>query len=337
MDKVRIGIVGLGRLGAKHAENIALRTAGAELAAVCALEPERVKRAQEEWGVPRGYARFEDMLGDDGLDAVFVASSSAEHCRQIGLALDAGFHVFSEKPLGVSIEECEEAERAVARHPDRVFLLGFMRRYDASYRRAKKLIDEGYIGRPILFRGYSVDPESAIEGALRFAPTSAGQFMDMSVHDIDLARWMLGAEAVSVYAAGACYAHPEFAASGDGDNLAALVRFDNEAMAFFLAGRTAAHGYNVETEIIGTRATLRVASVPQADLVERIDERGVVRECSQGFLERFGAAYLAEAQEFVQCIQEGKKPSVGVHDGTMATRLAFAATESFRKDEVVRL
>ena len=336
MDKVRIGIVGLGRLGSRHAENLAVRTPGAVLAAVCALEPARVAKAREDWGV-RGYARFEDMLEDRGLDALFIASSSGSHCRQIEQALGAGFHVFCEKPLGITIEECLRAEAAVAAAPARVFMPGFMRRYDSSYLHAKRLIDEGSIGRPVLFRGYTVDPESAIDGALRFAPTSGGQFIDMSVHDIDLARWMLGAEAVSVYAAGGCYAHPEFAAYGDGDNLAALVRFDNEAMGFFLAGRTAAHGYNVETEIIGTRATLRIASVPQADLVERIDERGVVRECSQGFLERFGAAYLAEAQEFVQCIQEGRKPSVGVHDGTMATRLAFAATESFHNDEVVRL
>ncbi len=337
MDKVRIGIVGLGRLGIRHAENLAVRTPGAVLAAVCALEPDRVARARADWGVPRGYASFEDMLEDRELDALFIASSSGSHCRQIEQALDGGFHVFCEKPLGVTMEECAQAERAVARNPQRVFMPGFMRRYDASYLHAKKLIDEGYIGRPILFRGYSVDPESAIEGAIRFAPTSGGQFIDMSVHDIDLARWMLGGEAVSVYAAGGCYAHPEFAAHGDGDNLAALVRFDNEGMGFFLAGRTAAHGYNVETEIIGTRATLRIAAVPQADLVELIDERGVVRQCSQGFLERFGAAYLAEAREFVECIQEGRKPQVSVHDGTMATKVAFAATESFRKDEVVRL
>ena len=337
MEKVRIGIVGLGRLGMRHAENIAVRVAGAELGAVCALEPERVKHAQDAWGVSKGYASYEALLGDDSLDAIFIASSSSEHCRQIDQALEAGFHVFSEKPLGVTLEECEQAERAVARHPDRVFMLGFMRRYDASYARAKRLIDQGYIGRPILFRGYSVDPESAIEGAIRFAPSSAGQFLDMSVHDIDLARWMLGSEARAVYAAGDCYAHPEFAAFGDGDNLAALVRFDNGAMAFFLAGRTAAHGYAVETEIIGTKASLRIASVPQKDMVELLDGRGVVRECSQSFLERFESAYLAETQEFVDCISQGRRPQVSVHDGTMATRVAFAATRSFRSDELVRL
>lgn len=337
MKKVRIGMVGLGRLGMKHAENIAFRISGAELGAVCAWEPERVETARREWAVPRGYADFARMLGDTELDAVLIASSSAAHCPQIEQALEAGLHVFCEKPLGVTLEECVQAENAVGRHPDRVFMLGFMRRFDPSYRRAKKLIDEGYIGRPILFRGYSVDPESAIEGAIRFAPSSGGQFLDMSVHDIDLARWMLGGEAKTVYATGGCYAHPEFAAYGDGDNLAALVRFDNGAMAFFLAGRTAAHGYAVETEIIGTKASLRIANVPQKDFVELLDERGVVRECSQSFLERFESAYLAEVQEFVDCIREKRTPQASVHDGTMATKLAFAATRSFREEQIIQL
>jgi myo-inositol 2-dehydrogenase/D-chiro-inositol 1-dehydrogenase len=337
LKKVRIGMVGLGRLGMKHAENIAFRVSGAELGAVCALEKERVETARRDWSVPRGYADFTRMLEDTELDAVLIASSSAVHCRQVEQALEAGFHVFCEKPLGVTLEECVRAENVVARHPDRIFMLGFMRRFDPSYRRAKKLIDEGYIGRPILFRGYSVDPEFAIEGAIRFAPSSGGQFLDMSVHDIDLARWMLGGEAETVYATGGCYAHPEFAAYGDGDNLAALARFDNGAMAFFLAGRTAAHGYAVETEIIGTKASLRIANVPQKDFVELLDARGVVRECSQSFLERFETAYLAEVQEFVDCIREKRTPQVGVHDGTMATKLAFAATRSFREEQIIRL
>jgi myo-inositol 2-dehydrogenase/D-chiro-inositol 1-dehydrogenase len=337
MNEVRVGIVGLGRLGMKHAENLALRVGGARLEAACALEPDRVEQVRREWGVPRGYGRFEDMLADRELDAIFIASSSGEHCRQTEAALDAGFHVFSEKPLGITLDECRTAEQAVARNPRTVFMLGFMRRYDPSYRRAKDMVDRGDIGTPILFRGYSVDPESAIEGAIRYAPSSGGQFLDMSVHDIDLARWMLGGEAATIFAAGGCYAHPEFADSGDGDNLAAFARFDTGAMAFFLAGRTAAHGYVVETEIIGTKGTLRIAAVPQKDHVEILDSRGVVRECSQSFLERFESAYLAEAQEFVDCIRQGRKPLVTVQDGTRATEVAFAATRSFRSDELVRL
>lgn len=131
VSDVRIGIVGIGRLGMKHAENLAFRVRGARLHAACALEPDRVQSVCRHWGVPRGYTRFEELLSDKELDALFVASSSAEHCRQACAALDA---------------------------------------------------------------------ESAIQGAIRFAPSSGGQSLDMSVHDIDLARWMLGAEATTIFA-----------------------------------------------------------------------------------------------------------------------------------------
>jgi len=126
--EVRIGIVGLGRLGMKHAENLAFHVRGARLEAACALDPDRVESVRRDWGVPRGYARFEDLLSDKGLDAVFIASSSGEHCRQVCAALDAGYHVFSEKPLGISLEECRAAEEAVARARSRVFMLGAHRR-----------------------------------------------------------------------------------------------------------------------------------------------------------------------------------------------------------------
>jgi myo-inositol 2-dehydrogenase/D-chiro-inositol 1-dehydrogenase len=108
-------------------------------------------------------------------------------------------------------------------------------------------------------------------------------------------------------------------------------------MAFLLAGRTAAHGYAVESELIGTKGALRVASVPQADLVEQLDGRGVVRECSQSFLERFQDAFLAEAREFASCLRQGRRPEPGVRDGLEATRVAAAAMESFRTDRLVRL
>lgn len=337
MKKVRFGIVGLGRLGIQHAENIAFRTPGAELHAVCALETEVLDRVRHQWGVSCTYTDYSEMLKNKDLDAIFISSPSAQHCTQIAQALDAGFHVFSEKPLGVSMEECLIAEAAVEKHPDKVFMLGFMRRFDPSYKYAKEMLDAGEIGKPILFRGYSVDPETAIEGAIRFAPSSGGQFLDMAVHDIDLARWFLGAEAKSIFAIGGCYAHPEFAQYQDGDNCAALMQFDNNTMAFFLAGRTAPHGYWVETEIIGTKGALRIGSVPQKNMVEILDSHGVRKECSQNFLERFEQAYLYELHEFVDCILTGKKPGVTVQDGTKSTRIAYAATESFREGKLVEL
>lgn len=337
MKKIKFGIIGLGRLGIKHAENIAFRTPGAELTAVCALENDVIEKVKNNWGVKYGYNSFDEMISNKELDAIFICSPSAHHCEQISKSLDAGFHVFSEKPLGISLEECKLAEAAVEKHPDKVFMLGFMRRFDPSYMYAKQKIKEGSIGKPILFRGYSVDPISAIDGAIKFAEHSGGQYLDMAIHDIDLARWFLESEAKTCYSIGGCYEFEEFAKFQDGDNCSALMQFQNGAMAFFLAGRTAAHGYNVETEIIGTKGTLRIAGIPQKNHVEILDSYGVRRECSQSFIERFEQAYINELHAFVHCIQTGEKPDVSVYDGTNSTITAYAATESFKENKLVEI
>jgi len=337
MKKVKIGIVGLGRLGRKHAENIAFRVPNAELTAVCSIVKSEVDEVQRAWDIKYGYYSFDEMLGNKELDAIFISSSSGEHCRQIEAALDAGFHVFSEKPLGITVEECLSAARAVERHGDKVFMLGFMRRYDSSYAYAKRKIEEGLIGKPYLIRCYGLDPVNAIQGAIRFAETSGGIFLDMAIHDFDLARWYLESEAKSVYAIGGCYAYKEFEKYGDADNAAALVQFENGAMGLFYAGRTCAHGYHIETEVVGTKGSLRIGTVPYKNLVTVFNETGAVNECVGGFLERFDRAYLNELREFVNCIVEGRKPDVTVYDGVKSTELAYAAKESFEGNKLVFL
>lgn len=336
MDKIRIGSVGLGRLGEQHAENISYRIAGAELVALCDLDEASLEATATRLNVPYRFTDFQDMVGLADLDAVVIVSPSHLHTGQIETALDAGKHVFSEKPLGITVADCRAAEAAVARHPDLVFMLGFMRRFDESYRYAFEKVRAGEIGRPVLFRSYSQDPESAIDGAIAFAGHSGGQFLDMAVHDIDLARWMLQSEPESVYAIGGCYAHPEFAELNDGDNVSCLMKFRDETMVFLMAGRTAPHGYNVETEIIGTKGTLRVASVPQKNLVEILDGHGVRRECSKNFLERFASSYINEINEFVACIRDKRKPEVTVNDGTRVTEIAYRCKEAFETGELLR-
>jgi myo-inositol 2-dehydrogenase/D-chiro-inositol 1-dehydrogenase len=333
---LRIGSVGLGRLGLRHAENIAGKIQNAELTALCDLDEAKLNETADRLGVPHRFTRFEDMIALNELDAVVLVSPSHLHTGQIAAALKAGKHVFSEKPLGTTVDECRVAQEAVEAHPDQVFMLGFMRRFDESYMYAHEKVRAGEIGKPVLFRSYSQDPEKFIDGAIAFAGHSGGQFLDMAVHDIDLARWFLDSEPETVYAVGGCYAHPEFARYNDGDNVSCLMKFQNEAMVFLFAGRTAPHGYNVETEIIGTKGTLRIASVPQKNLVEVLDNNGVRRECSENFLERFSSSYVNEVQEFVDCIIQGRKPLVTVNDGTRVSEIAYKCKEAFESGELVR-
>ncbi|GHU51141.1 hypothetical protein FACS1894200_11060 [Spirochaetia bacterium] len=188
MNKVRIGSVGLGRLGLAHAQNIACRIQNAQLAALCDVDSAKLKETADRLHVPGRYATFEELIAQKDIDAVVLVSPSALHTKQISAALAAGKHVFSEKPLGVTVAECKEAEKAVEAHKDMVFMLGFMRRFDESYKYAHDKVAAGEIGKPVLFRAYSQDPEASIAGSIAFGPHSGGEFLDMCVHDIDLAR-----------------------------------------------------------------------------------------------------------------------------------------------------
>ncbi|KGN00124.1 Gfo/Idh/MocA family oxidoreductase [Clostridium botulinum] len=339
MKKVKFGIVGLGRLGRKHAENLAFRIPNAELLAVCSVVKEEVEEVKNAWGIKYGYTDFDEMLRNKELDAIFISSPSGFHCEQIEKALDAGFHVFSEKPLGLYLEEAKRVAKAVNEHKDQIFMVGFMRRYDDSYAYAKKKIEEGAIGKPVLIRCYGLDPAGSMEGFLKFAKSnySGGLFLDMAVHDLDLARWYLESEADTVWAIGGPYEYPEFDEINDAETGAALVKFKNGTMGVFVAGRNCAHGYHIETEIIGTKGTLRVGTVPQKNLVTVFDETGARQECVQGFPERFDQAYLSETEEFVKCVLENRKPGVVVEDGVKSTALAYACKDSFETGNLVKV
>jgi myo-inositol 2-dehydrogenase/D-chiro-inositol 1-dehydrogenase len=337
--KVKVGIVGLGRLGYHHAKNLAFRIPGCELIAVCSVVEEEVKEVQEKWGIPYGYTDYDEMLGNREMEAVFIASPSAFHCEQIEKALKAGFHVFSEKPIGLSPAEAERVEKAVSRYPDQVFMPGFMRRFDRSYSDAKKMMDRGEIGDPVLIRCYGLDPAGQMDSFLKYAKNHdrGGLFLDMAVHDFDLACWFLNAEPEEVWAIGGSYARPEFAGLGDAETGAAMVRFSGNRMGIFVAGRNCAHGYHIETEIIGTKGSLRIGTVPEKNQVMIFNETGVVKQCVDGFLERFEQAYLSEAEEFIRCILEHRRPPVRVQDGIKPTLLGYACKKSFETASLVRM
>ncbi len=335
--KIRIGIAGLGRLGKTHAHNIACKIPNAELSAACSIVPEELEYAKSRLGVAAVYGDYREMLEKAKIDAVAIVTTSSEHCWQIEAALDAGKHVFSEKPLGLDVEQCKRAEAAVERNPGLTFMLGFMRRYDKSYAYAKKKIESGAIGTPYLVKTTGIDPEALVEGTIRFSKNSGGIFLDMAVHDIDLMRWFLGCEPTEVYAMGATFKHPQFTDVGDDETGAALYRFENGAMGMLHVGRTASYGYHVETEIVGTEGTIRIAAVPAKNQAVIYHAGGVCTECVGSFPERFEEAYLCEMEEFTACALEGKTPGVRVYDGTISTAVAHATTKAWKTGEIVKI
>ena len=337
MKKIRIGIVGLGRLGKHHAHNLRFQVHQAELAAACSIVPAELKWAKATLGIANVFQDYEAMLARGTLDAVFIASSTSEHARQIIQGMEAGLHVFSEKPVALEIADCLQVEAAVKAHPNQVFMLGFVRRFDPSYAWAKKKIEQGAIGKPFMVRSQTADMDETAEFMVQFTPTSGGIFLDANAHDIDLARWYLGSEVASVYAVGGCYEHRGFEQFQDADNTSALCTFHNGTLANISASRTMRHGHDTHTEIIGTQGRLHIGRTPSRNRVEISDEHGVRQECVRNFYERFEEAFLLEAQEFVACIVENRKPSITAKDGTKVTEAALAFTKSYREKTLVWL
>lgn len=336
MRRIKTAVVGLGRLGYQHAYDVMFRIPEAELVAACSVVEEERNRVKE-WGVAL-YSDYDEMLGKQkDIEAVVIVSPSGFHAAHIESALKAGKHVFCEKPLALTVEECERVVKICEAYTEQCFQLGFMRRYDPSYAEAKRKIDAGEIGRPIMIKATSLDPISAIEGFLRFAPTSGGEFLDMAVHDIDLALWYMGDKIKTIYAVGDAYCYPELKDYKDGDNVCGVMQFENGAVAILHAGRLAPNGYQVETEIVGTKATLRISAVPNKDRVQIYNCDGVLVECVQTFNERFDEAYLLEKEDFFGCILEGRTPICGAMDGLRSAQAAYAATEAYQTGEIVRL
>ncbi len=337
MRKVKIGIAGLGRLGKRHATNLAFRVRNVELAAASSVVPEELEWARGTLGVQALFEDYAQMLAHPGLDAVFLVTPTTLHAEQIIAALERGLHVFSEKPLALSVADCERVMAVAQAHPAQVATVGFVRRFDPGYAYMKAKIDAGAIGRPVLFRAQTADMDDTAAFQVQFSRTSGGVFLDASIHDMDLARWLLGSEVADVYCVGDCYVHEGFRQYQDADNATALFRFENGAAASITVSRTTLHGHDTHGEVTGTRGSLIVGRPPRSVNVDICDEHGVRSECVPTFFERFEQAFLLEAEDFAECILEGRAPRCTLHDATEATRIAVATTESYRRGEIVKL
>jgi len=333
---VRYGIVGLGRMGKRHAENLAQRVPGAALVAACSPVAEELAWARDTLRVPALHERYEDLLARKDVDAVFIVTPNALHPENIIAALRAGKHVFCEKPLGMDVASCEAVEAEAAKHPKQKAMIGYVRRFDVSYEDAHAKIEQGLIGRPFLVRAQTTDMNDPSGFFVRFAPQSGGIFVDMSVHDTDIVRWMLGApKALRVFATGTIAVHEGLRECGDIDNGVALVEFEGGRTAVIYASRTMAHGHETATEVIGTSGRLVVGRDGRLNRVEIADAHGIRIETTPTFYERFADAFLREAIYFTECVEHDRPPRLTLHDATEATRIAVALRTSLVERRVV--
>jgi myo-inositol 2-dehydrogenase / D-chiro-inositol 1-dehydrogenase len=338
LKTVRIGLAGLGRLGKHHAENLIRATPGASLVAVCSPVREERDWARSVLGVERCHEDYAALLAQPDVDTVWLVTPTSLHADQIVAALEAGKHVFCEKPLSLDPEECRRVVRVAERLPHLKVMIGFVRRFDASYRDAHAQIRAGTIGQPFLVRSQTGDRYDPDGFFVRFAATSGGIFLDCSVHDIDLARWMLGnPRAVRTYATGTNACHPELEAFGDVDNGLAICEFEGGRLAVFYASRTLAYGHDTTTEVIGTGGSLWVGRNPRANRLEIGGADGIRTVCTSTFYDRFEEAFRAEARAFVDAVRHDTDVPVSLADALEATRIGIALRTSLQTRQPVDL
>jgi myo-inositol 2-dehydrogenase/D-chiro-inositol 1-dehydrogenase len=336
--RVRVGIAGLGRMGRRHAENLARRVPNAELVAACDPSKDELDWATRQLGVSNAYADYATMLAQPDIEAVFLVTPTTLHAQQIVAALRARKHVFSEKPLSLDLAECRRVEAEAALQPDLKVMIGFVRRFDTHYRHAHARIRQGHIGRPLMVRSHTLDKHDPSGYFVRYSESSGGMFVDMSVHDIDTARWLLGMPAPArAFATGLVGVHEGLREFRDIDNGVATCEFSTGEIATIYASRTMAHGFEAITEVIGTEGRITVGGDARLDHVVIADAHGVRHECTPTFYERFEDAFLREDIEFVQAVLDDRAPPLTLRDATEATRIALAFRESLLERRIVSL
>lgn len=340
MKEVKIGMVGIGGLGSLHLADLQYKIPGARVIAVCARREEAVKEIQNRFDVAYGYTDYDEMLKNPELDAVVIVSPAALHKDHCIKAAEAGLHIFCEKPLAMTVEDCYEIERAVEKNKGKIFQLGFMRRSDPSYLEAKRRVEAGEIGEVVMYKGICLDAASCLpihmkgvaEG--KYAPF----FYEAGSHDADMVNWFIDSEVDSVYSVGGAYLEKNLADYDDYDNAMSLIRFKNGAAAMIHVGRmhNCAH---VSTEIIGTKGTIRVNNTPRINRLELFmnAEEGYDKiPLEVTYQDRFREAFLLEKQTFIDCINGLAEVPSTVYDGAKSLQLVELMHRSCVEQQAVR-
>jgi inositol 2-dehydrogenase len=322
--RLAIGLVGLGRLGRVYARDLASRIAETRLVAVADPVGSLAQEVAAEFDVPRHYAYPLALISDTTVDALVIVSPTDTHRQLVIAAAQAGKPTFCEKPPALSLGEIAAMKDAIAK-AGIFFQMGFMRRFDAGYASAKKQIEAGRIGTPLVFKSTSRDP---FRPSLEYAnpKSSGGMLIDMGIHDFDLARWFMG-DVRTVATIGATIAYPELATVGDIDNAVTSLTFASGKLGVVDLSRSGIYGYDIATEILGLEGTLKIGYLRETPVM-LLTKNSVAHDTVPYFMERFRDAYTTQLQNFAQNVLQDRAAPITIDDGLEALRIGVAATRA---------
>lgn len=331
---IQIGMIGAGRIGRVHGESISRYGKGAKLKAVAdPLMNGSIRKWAADMGIPCVYDDYRKILEDPEIDAVLICSSTDTHAQISVEAIRAGKHVFCEKPIDHSPSRIrtvlDELKKSGVKYQ-----VGFNRRFDHNFRAVRDAVAAGKIGDPHILKITSRDPNPPTP---EYIKVSGGMFLDMTIHDFDMTRYLLGCEATEVYAAGAVLVDPAIGKAGDIDTAVVTLEMEDGALAVIDNSRKAAYGYDQRAEVFGSKGQIAISNDTASSAVFSGADGVTAEKPLYFFLERYLQAYAEEIDRFGDAISNDRPVSPDANDGLQAVRIAVAAKKSCEEHRPVRL
>ncbi|WP_026010949.1 inositol 2-dehydrogenase [Paenibacillus sp. OSY-SE] len=332
MFMLQVGIIGAGRIGKLHADHIQ-HMCNVRVRAISDVCIAGLDTWASEMGIPVVTSDYHDVLYDPEIQAVFICSPTSTHAAIIQEAAEAGKHIFCEKPVSFSVETTEQALAAVKTAGVKM-QVGFNRRFDHNFKKARDVVQAGQIGAPHLLRITSRDPEPP---SAEYISKSGGLFMDMTIHDFDMARYVMQSEVVEVYAQGANLIDPKIGELNDIDTAVINLRFANGALGIIENSRKAVYGYDQRLEAFGSAGCVTTNNDRASTAIVATADGVQMDKPLYFFLERYTQAYIQEVEDFVRAVLHDGPIVCDANDGLQAERIARAAKESLLSGRPVKL
>jgi myo-inositol 2-dehydrogenase/D-chiro-inositol 1-dehydrogenase len=332
-DRFRIAVIGAGRIGKIHAENIATRIPGAELAGVADVNLAAAQQLAAHLRVAQSTADYRILLRDASVAAIAICSATDTHAQIIEEAAGQGKHIFCEKPIDLDFARVQRAIAAVEKAGVK-FQVGFNRRFDPSFAKVKEMVAAGKIGTPHILRITSRDPAPP---PLAYVKVSGGIFLDMTIHDFDMTRFLTDSEVEEVYAVGGALVDPEIGRAGDVDTCIITMRLANGMLATIDNSRQAAYGYDQRVEVFGSAGMVTVSNRTAENHIYLNSEGVHSAKPQHFFLDRYQESYLIEMNGFIDAVRNDRRPPVEARDGLVPVLIGLAAKKSLQENRPVKV
>jgi len=328
------GVIGAGRMGKIHIENIMYNIPNLKLKLVADIKiDDKLKKWANKIGIPKLTQDAEEILNDPEINIVIIASSTETHTKFIQEAAQAKKDIFCEKPIDTDLKRIKETLEIVKKEGVKL-MIGFNRRFDKNFKRVREMVISGQIGIPYIIKVTARDPAPP---SIEYIKTSGGMLFDMTIHDWDMARFQVGSEIEEVYTRGAVLIDPEIGKAGDIDTAVVILKFKNGVIGMIDNSRQAVYGYDQRVEVFGSKGCVIADNEPSNTVrlytAEKIKEDNI----PYFFLQRYMDSYAAELQDFLECLQNNKEPSPNGDDGFQNVVVAIAAQKSYEENRPVKI